>query len=123
MFLIKNYNCVIYLLFGYVGEYRERNDNCFYELLKKYFFFINYKIYFWKELEDFLEILSLMNFYIGNCFYLIIFVDILGILNIGIGSYRLKIFNYIYKIDILVKERLVDFMKLIFMERIMIIFC
>lgn len=63
-----------------------------------------------------------MNFYIGNCFYLIIFVDILGILNIGIGSYRLKIFNYIYKIKILIKERVVDFMELIFMERIMIIF-
>ena len=120
--LIKNYNCVIHLLPGHVGEYRERNDNRFHELLKKYLPSTNYKIHSWKEPEDFLEILSLMNFHIGNRLHSIILADILGIPNIGIGSYRSKIFNYIHKTDTLVKERLVDFMKPISMERIMTIF-
>ena len=124
--LIEKYNTTIHLLpgqvvlSGQVGD--QRNDNLFHELLKKYLPSTNCQIHSWKEPEDFLEILSSMNFHIGNRLHPIILADILGIPNIGIGSHRSKIFNYIHKTKTLIKERVVDFMEPISMERIMTIF-
>ena len=120
--LIEKYNTIIHLLPAQVvlpgKEEDQRNDNRFHELLKKHLPSTNCQIHSWKEPEDFLEIMSSMNFHIGNRLHSIILADILGIPNIGIGSHKSKIFNYINKTNTLSKERVVDFMEPISMEKI-----
>src|SRR3712207_6863944 len=46
------------------------------------------KIYSWKHPEEFIEILSQMDFHIGNRLHSLILADILGVPNIGIGELR-----------------------------------
>lgn len=114
--VIEKYNSVIHLLPGHVGT--ERNDNQFHERLKKYLPQQNYQLHSWEEPEEFIEILSTMDFHFGNRLHSIILADILGVPNIGIDRVGSKIGNYIEKTNLLVEERRVDFMEEIGLDRI-----
>lgn len=117
---IEKYNTMIHLLPGHVGD--ERNDNRFHQLMIKYLPASNYQLHNWKKPEEFLEILSQMDFHIGNRLHSVILADILGIPNIGIASVNSKISNYIDKTEVLPLERLAEFMEPLTMERVEKIF-
>ncbi|MEA5552320.1 polysaccharide pyruvyl transferase family protein [Anabaena cylindrica UHCC 0172] len=118
--LIEKYNSIIHLLPGHMGS--EQNDNKFHELLKKYLPAQNCQLHSWDKPEDFLQILSQMDFHFGNRLHSIILADILGVPNIGISNYPSKISNYINKTEMLSRERIADFMELLTIERIEKIF-
>ena len=109
MQFIDKYNCVIHLLPAHMGD--ERNDNRFHKLLTKYLPETNYRLYSWHQPEDFLEILSNIDFHFGNRLHSIILADILGIPNIGIGDTNSKIGHYIHKTKMLSQERILEFME------------
>ncbi len=114
--VIEKYNCMIHLLPGHVGE--KRNDNQFHEFLKKYLPRENWELHTWDKPEEFLRILSQMDFHLGNRLHSIILADLLGIPNIGIDKQDSKIGHYIDKTGLLSKERRVDFMEEISLDRI-----
>lgn len=117
---IEKYNSMIHLLPGHVGD--ERNDNHFHERLKKYLPASNCQIHSWKNPEDFLAILSKMDFHMGNRLHSIIAADILGIPNIGIVNSESKIKNYVDKTEVLPKSRIVDFMEPLSLELVETVF-
>ncbi|MDH6060532.1 polysaccharide pyruvyl transferase family protein [Chrysosporum bergii ANA360D] len=114
--LIEKFNSVIHLLPAHQGQ--ERSDNKFHELLKKYLPEDNCQIHSWDQPENFVEILSQMDFHLGNRLHSVIIADILGVPNIGIGDYPSKISNYIEKTEILPQSRIAAFMEPISLERI-----
>jgi len=118
--VIEKYNSVIHLLPAHVGT--ERNDNQFHERLKKYLPEQHYQLHSWEKPEEFIEVLSTMDFHFGNRLHSIILADILGVPNIGIDKVGSKIGNYIGKTDLLVEDRRVDFMEEIGLDRIEKIF-
>ncbi|WP_017747110.1 polysaccharide pyruvyl transferase family protein [Scytonema hofmannii] len=110
--LIENFNSVIHLLPAQVDE--EKNDNNFHKLLKNYLPDQNCKLHSWNQPEDFVEILSQMDFHFGNRLHSIILADILGIPNVGIDEYiskNSKIKNYIDKTEMLHLHRMLNFME------------
>ncbi|MCA1993535.1 MAG: polysaccharide pyruvyl transferase family protein [Coleofasciculus sp. S288] len=114
--VIEQYNSVIHLLPAHVGD--KRNDNKFHELLKKYLPENHCQLHSWKHPEEFIEILSQMDFHIGNRLHSLILADILGVPNIGIGEASSKIGNYVTKTGILTTERVAAFMEPLPLERI-----
>ncbi|MBG1267848.1 polysaccharide pyruvyl transferase family protein [Nostoc sp. WHI] len=118
--LIEKFNSVIHLLPAHIGD--ERNDNSFHKLLKKYLPEKNCLIHSWNKPEEFIEILSKMDFHLGNRLHSIIIADILGVPNIGIGDHPSKISNYINKTEMLTTERIAAFMEPLSVERIENIF-
>ncbi len=113
--VIEKYNSVIHLLPCHVGD--EKNDNQFHKLLKKYLPEKNCQLHSWQEPEEFIKILSEMDFHLGNRLHSIIIADILGVPNIGIQKVETKIDNYIKKTGVLPQERRVDFMEEIRLDR------
>ncbi|OKH49281.1 polysaccharide pyruvyl transferase [Calothrix sp. HK-06] len=121
--LIKEFNSVIHLLPAHGGE--ERNDNKFHKLMLQYLPKENCQIHSWNKPEDFVEILSQMDFHFGNRLHSIIIADILGVPNIGIDNYvskNSKIKNYIDKTNMLSLNRMFDFMEPIDIDNIKKIF-
>ncbi len=118
--IITKYDSVIHLLPGHLGE--ERNDNKFHHLLQKYLPEKNCQIHTWEKPEDFIRILSKMDFHFGNRLHSIIVADILGIPNIGIDKANSKVDNYIQKTGLLSQQRRVDFMEAIPIDRVETIF-
>lgn len=115
--LVEKFNSVIHLLPAHLGE--ERNDNRFHKLLIQYLPEENCKLHSWNKPEDFVEILSRMDFHFGNRLHSIIIADILGIPNIGVDNYvskDSKIKNYIDKTDMLPLNRMFNFMEPIDIE-------
>lgn len=112
---IEKYNAVIHLLPAHVGD--ERNDNRFHHFLQKYLPPENCQLHSWEKPEEFIEILSGMDFHLGNRLHSIILADILGVPNIGIDKIGSKIENYLEKAQLLAAERRVDFMEEIGLER------
>ncbi|MDJ0619716.1 MAG: polysaccharide pyruvyl transferase family protein [Calothrix sp. MO_192.B10] len=109
MQFVYKYHSVIHLLPAHMGD--ERNDNRFHKLLIKYLPEANYRLYSWDKPGDFLEILSNIDFHIGNRLHSIILADILGVPNIGIGDTNSKIGHYINKTKMLSQERVLEFME------------
>ncbi|MDZ7993435.1 MAG: polysaccharide pyruvyl transferase family protein [Nostoc sp. EfeVER01] len=118
--LIEKFNSVIHLLPAHIGD--QKNDNNFHKFLKKYLPEQNCVIHSWNKPEEFIEILSKMDFHLGNRLHSIILADILGVPNIGIGNHPSKISNYINKTEMLTNERIADFMEPLSLDRIMNIF-
>ena len=118
--LIERYNTVVHMLPCCLGN--EANDNDFHERLARFLPEANYKIHAWEKPEDFLAVMSKMDFHIGNRLHSIILADILGIPNIGINGTPPKIKAYIKKTSLLVEERTTEFMDEISLERIEKIF-
>jgi len=114
--LIEKYNTQIHLLPGNVDS--QTNDNKFHEKMLSFLPQENCTIHSWNQPEDFLSILSQMDFHIGNRLHSIILADILGVPNIGINAKPAKIRNYIQKTATLIDERTTDFMEEITLERI-----
>ena len=112
---IEKYNSVIHLLPSHVGD--EKNDNQFHEFLRKYLPQKNCQLHSWQEPEEFIKILSEMDFHLGNRLHSIIIADILGVPNIGIEKVGSKIDNYIQKTGVLSQKRRVDFMGEIGLDR------
>lgn len=114
--VIEKYNSVIHLLPSHGGD--DKNDNKFHELLRQYLPAENCQLHSWKEPEEFIKILSEMDFHLGNRLHSIIIADILGVPNIGIEKIDSKIDNYIKKTGVLTRERRVDFMEEIGLDRV-----
>ncbi|CEJ44714.1 polysaccharide pyruvyl transferase family protein [Umezakia ovalisporum] len=114
--LIEKFNSVIHLLPAHQGK--ERNDNQFHQLLKKYLPEDNCQIHSWEQPEHFVEILSRMDFHFGNRLHSVIIADLVGVPNLGIGDYPSKISNYIEKTGILAQQRIAAFMEPISLDRI-----
>ena len=117
---IDKYNSVIHLLPAHVGD--ERNDNKFHKLLKKYLPEENCQLHSWDKPEDFLEILSQMDFHFGKRLHSIILADILGVPSVGISDENSKVKHYLDKSNMLSEYRRLDFMEPIQMETIEKIF-
>ena len=113
--LIEKYGSVIHFLPAHVGKIR--NDNTFHQRVQAYLPEEHSKIHQRQRPEEFLEVLSGMDFHIGNRLHSIIAADILGKPNIGIGKTG-KITNYVEKSGMLAAERVVEFMEPIALERI-----
>ncbi|MUG91290.1 polysaccharide pyruvyl transferase family protein [Scytonema sp. UIC 10036] len=110
--LIEKFNSVIHLLPAQLCV--ERNDNKFHKLLKNYLPDENCKLHSWNQPQDFVEILSQMDFHFGNRLHSIILADLLGIPNVGIDEYiskNSKIKNYIDKTEMLPLQRMLNFME------------
>lgn len=118
--LIEKFNSVIHLVPAHQGD--ERNDNRFHKLMKEYLPEKNCVIHSWNKPEEFIEILSQMDFHLGNRLHSIIIADILGVPNIGIDEHPSKISNYINKTEMLTTERIAAFMEPLSVERIQSIF-
>ncbi|GAA6621695.1 polysaccharide pyruvyl transferase family protein [Scytonema sp. NUACC26] len=109
---IEKFNSTIHLLPAQVSE--QRNDNKFHKLLKNYLPEENCKLHSWSQPQDFVEILSQMDFHFGNRLHSVILADILGIPNVGIDEYvskNSKIKNYIDKTEMLSTYRMLNFME------------
>ncbi len=109
---IEKFNSVIHLLPAQVDE--KNNDNKFHKLLKNYLPDENCKLHSWNQPEDFVKILSQMDFHFGNRLHSVIIADILGIPNVGIDEYvskNSKIKNYIDKTEMLHLQRMLNFME------------
>lgn len=117
---IEKYNSVIHLLPAHVGD--ERNDNNFHQFVKKYLPVENCKLHSWDKPQDFLEVLSQMDFHFGKRLHSIILADILGIPSVGISDENSKIKHYIDKSDMLSEYRRLEFMQPIEIEQIEKIF-
>lgn len=110
--LIEKFNAVIHLLPAQVGV--EKNDNKFHKLLKNYLPDRNCKIHSWSQPQDFVELLSQMDFHFGNRLHSVMLANLLGIPNIGIDEYvskTSKIKNYIDKTEMLPLHRMLNFME------------
>jgi polysaccharide pyruvyl transferase WcaK-like protein len=107
--MIEKWDCKLHLLPGHVGA--DRNDNQFHQKLIKYLPENSYELHDWKYPEEFLGILSQMDFHIGNRLHSVIAADILGVPNIGIGELNSKIGHYLIKSRILSDLRLFEFMQ------------
>lgn len=118
--LIEKFQTQIHLLPACVGN--ETNDNKFHQKLQQYLPKNYCQLHTWKRPKEFLEILSKMDFHIGNRLHSIILADILGIPNIGITARSEKIANYIQKTDCCIQARIVDFMVEIPLNQIETIF-
>jgi polysaccharide pyruvyl transferase WcaK-like protein len=109
---IEKFNSTIHLLPAQVSQ--QRNDNKFHKLLKNYLPEENCKLHSWSQPQDFVEILSQMDFHFGNRLHSVILADILGIPNVGIDEYvskNSKIKNYIDKTEMLSLHRMLNFME------------
>ncbi|QJB26789.1 polysaccharide pyruvyl transferase family protein [Limnospira fusiformis] len=118
--VIEKYNSVIHLLPSHVGD--ETNDNRFHEFLRKYLPEKNCQLHSWQEPQEFIKILSEMDFHLGNRLHSIIIADILGVPNIGIQKSGSKIDNYLQKTGVLPQERRVDVLGEIGLDRMEKIF-
>lgn len=106
---IDKYNSVIHLLPAHVGN--ERNDNNFHQLLKKYLPAENCQLHSWDKPEDFLKVLTQMDFHFGKRLHSIIIADILGVASIGISDDNSKVKHYLDKSKMLSEYRRLDFME------------
>jgi polysaccharide pyruvyl transferase WcaK-like protein len=118
--VIEKWGCKLHLLPGHMGS--DRNDNQFHQKLIKYLPKDSYELHSWSYPEEFLSILSQMDFHIGNRLHSVIAADILGIPNIGIGEANSKIGHYLVKSGVLSDLRLFEFMQPIPIAAIEMIF-
>lgn len=114
--LIEKYNTMIHLIPAQMKQ--DSNDNQFHEKLKTFLPLNQCKIYTWSNPEDYLKLLSQMDFHIGNRLHSLITADLIGLPNIGISSESSKIDNYIKKTQILATERIVNFMEPFPLEKV-----
>lgn len=107
--MIEKFEAKIHFLPGHVGI--DRNDNLFHHRLKSYLPDGSYEIHEWQRPEEFLSVLSQMDFHIGNRLHSLIVADILGVANMGIGKPNSKIDQYLRKTNTLASLRLVGLMQ------------
>jgi polysaccharide pyruvyl transferase WcaK-like protein len=104
--LIEKYGTHIHLLPGNIGA--QTNDNKFHEKMQKFLPAGSSTIYHWESPEEFLSVLTQMDFHIGNRLHSIILADLLGVPSIGINAEPPKILAYLQKTNHLVKLRSVQ---------------
>lgn len=104
--LYEKHQIKTHFLPGNLGE--GTNDNKFHQKLKDALPEDSCIIQTWETPQDFLKILSQMDFHIGNRLHSVILADILGIPNIGIDQLYSKISNYLQKTGQFTPSRLVD---------------
>lgn len=101
---IEQSGSTIYFLPAHQGSH---NDNDFHRLIAKRLPAGSYVICEWGSPDDYLEMLSKMDFHIGMRLHSIILADLLGIPNLAI-SYSPKVESYIRKSDVLPELRLTN---------------
>jgi polysaccharide pyruvyl transferase WcaK-like protein len=103
--LINHYNCEIYFLPAHTGD--SYNDNTFHNKIAALLPKGSYQICNWKKPEDYINILSGMDFHIGIRLHSLILADMAGLPNCGI-AYSPKVTSYLKKTKILTKQRIID---------------
>jgi len=127
MKFIKKYNSKIHLIPASMGEerfdnkYKKADDNKFHKKIYEYLPKNNCILHSWNKIDDYLKIINKMDLHFGNRLHSIIIADILGIPNTGIVEDKHKISkieSYIDKHKQLKKERLLDFMQSININKV-----